>query len=70
MTPSISDTTCSAFILATKDLKSLQISVETRQGEVTLSGAVDNEAAKMKAEQVVSEIEGVKSVKNGLEVKS
>ena len=59
-----------AKILATKDLKTLQISVETRQGEVTLSGLVDNEAVKMKAEQVVSEIEGVKSVRNGLEVKS
>lgn len=59
-----------AEILATKDLKSLQISVETRKGEVILSGFVDNEAAKMKAEQVVAKIEGVKSVKNGLVVKS
>ena len=67
---SVITTKAKAKILATKDLKSLQISVETRQGEITLSGTVDNEAAKMKAEQVVSEIEGVKSVKNGLEVKS
>lgn len=67
---SVITTKAKAKILATKDLKSLQISVETRQGEVTLSGLVDNEAVKMKAEQVVSEIEGVKSVRNGLEVKS
>lgn len=66
---SVITTKAKAKILATKDLKTLQISVETRQGEVTLSGAVDSEAAKMKAEQVVSEIEGVKSVKNDLEVK-
>jgi osmotically-inducible protein OsmY len=66
---SVITTKAKAKILATKDLKTLQISVETREGEVTLSGSVDNEAAKMKAEQVVSEIEGVKSVKNGLEVK-
>ena len=57
-------------ILGTKTLKSLQISVETRQGDVILSGFVDNEAAKVKAEEVVSKIEGVKSVINGLEVKS
>jgi hyperosmotically inducible periplasmic protein len=57
-------------ILGTKGLKSLQISVETHKGEVILSGFVDNETAKMKAEEVVSKIDGVKSVKNGLEVKS
>ena len=66
---SVITTKAKAKILATKDLETLQISVETRQGDVTLSGTVDNEAAKMKAEQVVSEIEGVKSVRNGLEVK-
>ncbi len=59
-----------AEILGTTDLKSLQISVETRDGEVILSGFVDNAAAKMKAEEVVSKVEGVKSVKNGLEVRS
>lgn len=58
-----------AEILATKDLKSLQISVKTYKGEVILSGFVDNQAMKDKAEQVVAKIDGVKSVKNGLEVK-
>ncbi len=67
---SVITTKAKAEILRTKELKSLQISVETRQGEVLLSGFVDNEAAKMKAEEVVSKIEGVKSVINGLEVKS
>ena len=67
---SIITTKAKAKILATKELKSLQISVETRQGEVTLSGLVDNEASKAKAEEVVSGIEGVKSVNNGLQVRS
>ena len=59
-----------AEILGAKELKSLQISVETRDGEVILSGFVDNAAAKIKAEEVVSKIEGVKSIKNSLEVRS
>ena len=67
---SIITTKAKAQILATKELKTLQIHVETRQGDVMLSGIVDNEAAKMKAEEVVSKIEGVKSVTNGLEVRS
>jgi hyperosmotically inducible periplasmic protein len=59
-----------AEILGSKDLKSLQISVETRKGEVILSGFVDNQAMKDKAEKVVAKIDGVKSVKNSLEIKS
>lgn len=66
---SVITTKAKAKILATKQLKSLQISVETRDGEVLLSGEVDSVAAKTKAEQVVSQIAGVKSVKNNLEVK-
>lgn len=58
-----------AEILGTPELKSLQISVETRDGEVILSGFVDNAAAKMKAEEVVSKVEGVKTVKNSLELR-
>ena len=67
---SVITTKAKAKILATKDLKSLQISVETHDGEVLLSGFVDSEAAKSKAGEVVSNIVGVKSVKNSLEVKS
>lgn len=67
---SVITTKAKAELLATKDLKSLQISVETHKGEVILSGFVDSAAAKAKAEEVVSKIEGVKSVKNSLEVKS
>lgn len=59
-----------AELLAEKDLKSLQISVKTYKGDVILSGFVDNEISKQKAEVIVSKIEGVKSVKNSLVVKS
>lgn len=58
-----------AAIFNTPNLKTLQISVETRKGEVVLSGFVDNEAAKMKAEEVVRTVGGVQSVTNNLEVK-
>ena len=67
---SVITTKAKAQILATEDLKSLQISVKTHNGVVLLSGFVDNEAAKSKAGEVVSNIQGVKSVKNNLEVKS
>lgn len=67
---SVITTKAKAKILETKGLKSLQISVETHQGEVLLSGFVDSAAAKAKAEEVVSQIDGVKSVKNSLEVKN
>ena len=67
---SVITTKAKADILATKGLKSLQISVETHKGEVILSGFVDSEAAKTTAEQVVSKVKGVKSVKNSLEVRA
>jgi hyperosmotically inducible periplasmic protein len=58
-----------AEILKAPDLKSLQISVETRNGEVILSGFVDSAASKLQAEELVSKIEGVKSINNSLVVK-
>lgn len=67
---SVITTKAKAEILGTKGLKSLQISVETHKGEVLLSGFVDSEAAKAKAEEVVSKINGVKSVKNSLEIRA
>ena len=67
---SVITTKAKAAIFSTPDLKALQISVETRKGEVLLSGFVDSETAKMKAEEVVKNVGGVKSVKNNLEVKN
>ncbi len=67
---SIITTKAKAEILRTKGLKSLQISVETHKGEVILSGFVDSESAKAIAEEVVSKVNGVKSVKNSLEIRA
>ena len=50
-------------------LKSFQISVETRKGIVELSGFVDSQKAKDKADQIARGVAGVKSVKNALIVK-
>lgn len=57
-------------ILATDDLEGMQISVATNEGEVFLNGYVRSQKDKMKAEYVVSRIDGVKAVKNDLIVRS
>lgn len=57
-------------ILATDDLEGLQITVATFQGEVMLNGVVNSQQDKVKAENVVSQIAGVKAVINDLVVKS
>ena len=62
-------TKAKAQILATQDLKTLDISVKTVNGEVTLTGMAKTQAAKMKAEDVVKNIAGVKTVVNNLQVK-
>jgi hyperosmotically inducible protein len=49
--------------------KARQINVETRQGVVLLSGFVDSEEEKERAEEVARTVSGVKSVENGLEIK-
>lgn len=67
---SVITTKAKAKLLAEESLKSLKISVETYKGEVILSGFVKDNATKAKAQEVVASIEGVKSVKNGLVVKS
>lgn len=66
---SVITTKAKTAIFNTPNLKTLQISVETRNGEVLLSGFVDSELAKMRAEEVVKNVAGVKSIKNSLEVK-
>ena len=66
---SVITTKAKAAIFNTPNLKTLQISVETRKGDVVLSGFVDSEAAKMKAEEVVKTVSGIQSVTNNLEVK-
>jgi len=57
-------------LLATDDfLKSFQISVETYQGTVQLSGFVNSQKAADKAGEIVRSVKGVKSIKNNLIVK-
>ncbi|MGH8176319.1 MAG: BON domain-containing protein [Steroidobacter sp.] len=50
--------------------KAHQIQVETFQGTVQLSGFVDDAEARARATQVARDIEGVKDVKNSLQVRS
>lgn len=52
------------------NLKSMEISVETVQGHVTLSGNVASESESQRAASIVSSVEGVKGVENRLAVKS
>jgi osmotically-inducible protein OsmY len=57
-------------LLAQDDfLKSFQISVETYQGTVQMSGFVNSKQAADKAGEVVRSVKGVKSLKNNLIVK-
>ncbi len=59
-----------AAILAEPGLKSLQISVDTKNGTVTLTGTVDNSEMREKAKQVASSTNGVKGVIDQLTVKT
>ena len=57
-------------LLAQDDfLKSFQISVETYQGTVQLSGFVNSQKAVDKAGEITRSVKGVKSLKNNLIVK-
>ena len=49
--------------------KALQIEVETYNGVVQLSGFVDNEQTKDRAEKITAGVNGVKEVKNDLVVR-
>jgi hyperosmotically inducible protein len=57
-------------MVADPALKALQINVDTKNGVVTLAGAVDSQAMKDKATEVTQTVSGVKSVDNNLTVKS
>ena len=51
-------------------LKALQINIDTANGVVTLTGAVDTPQNHERATQVAQGVQGVKSVNNRLNVKS
>jgi hyperosmotically inducible protein len=59
-----------AALLAEPGLKSLQISVDTKDAAVTLSGAVDSTASRDRAKDVASKIAGVSKVVDQMTVKS
>ena len=58
-----------AALLTTSDLRESTINVDVVNDVVTLKGTVGTAAEKTKAEQVAKGIDGVKSVKNELQVK-
>ena len=58
-----------AAIFAEPGLKSMQISVDTAKGVVTLSGSVDSQQSSDKAKSLASAVSGVKSVEDKLLVK-
>ena len=66
---SVITTKVKALLAADDLLKSFQISVETYQGTVQMSGFVNSQMAVDKAVQIARGVEGVKSVRNDLIVK-
>lgn len=55
--------------LVEKNFRSFRVSVETKDNIVVLSGFVENEFSRKRAEQMAYEVSGVKAVKNALVVK-
>ena len=53
-----------------KDTKARQIDVETQNGIVQLNGFVDSSAARSEAQNIAAGTDGVKQVRNNLEVRS
>jgi len=66
---SVITTKIKSLLAADNLLKSFQISVETYQGTVQLSGFVNSRQAVDKADEIAKSVKGVKSVKNNLIVK-
>jgi hyperosmotically inducible protein len=55
-------------LFADSRIKGSEITVETSQGSVMIRGKVDSDAAKQAAEAIAKGIDGVKTVKNDLQV--
>ena len=66
---SVITTKVKALLAKDAFLKSFQISVETYQGTVQLSGFVNSQKAVDKAGEITKSVKGVKSIKNDLIVK-
>ena len=57
-------------LLSDKEIRAFDVHVETFKGRVELSGFVPSEADKLRAVKDANSVEGVKSVENGLVIKS
>ena len=58
-----------AALMADEKVKSLDIAVVTRKGEVQLSGFVDGQSQMDRAEMIATAVEGVSSVSNVMSIK-
>lgn len=58
-----------AVLDGTSEVPGAQITINLKDGAVVLTGTVDNATQKARAEQLVKQVSGVKSVKNELRVK-
>ena len=56
-------------LLSDDDVSGLAVEVETYKGVVQLSGFVDSDAEKRRAEDLAEEVSGVRSVRNDIRVK-
>lgn len=56
--------------MADKDVSATQVGVETMQGVVQLSGFVDSVRSEQRAVQLAQQVKGVKSVNDGIIVRS
>jgi hyperosmotically inducible protein len=65
----VTTTKVKTALLADSDIKGLQINVDTSNGVVTLSGAVDNQTQIDRAGKLAADVQGVKSVTNNLTIK-
>lgn len=69
MDDAVITTKVKAAIVKEPNLKATEINVETFKGTVQLSGFVNTREAVSRAGAVASGVEGVKSVKNDIQVK-
>ena len=58
-----------AALVEDDELSALDINVDTRNGVVTLNGAVDNNADIARANDVADDVAGVRSIQNNLQVR-
>jgi len=58
-----------AALVADPTTKAHQIEVETFQGQVQLSGFVESSEARTRATEIARNVEGVKDVKNSLQLR-